>query len=400
MPGNGKRLRKTIRRTGGGVIGTGTYGCVFRPALRCKGNITRRNGKISKLMRSNQADDEFQQKTLFEPINARQNYFLYPEELCEPELPFEASNMVNDCKSNNNDDVDNTNKLLLLSSDGGQPLSNINFITPNNIYPFFESLTNIFEGLSLAHNAGIAHMDVKPANMVIKAVGPKLLTRLIDFGLSVKIDTVPVLASMKDNKFHDYLLFMTNYPYWSPDLRFANPSYAEDLLKKNKEQQLERLAKDYTDPKVRLSKLVSYTEPQLIDNDYADYFHLMNTGRFSPPFFNPNGQYKLNHEWALDISDKLYDLSLEERLKLIFTKNDVFGLGQSLFVIFSRVLEFLSSDYPVLAYKMTNSFYSSFSFLYVNMTNPDPFQRFDIKAALNFYKNTVLADIAQALRFK
>jgi hypothetical protein len=236
-------------------------------------------------------------------------------------------------------------------------------------------------------------MDVKAGNMVINAVGPKLLTRLIDFGLSFKIDTIQELASMKYNKFHDYLLFMTNYPYWSPDLRFANPSYAEDLLKIFKDK-VKQLGKNNPDPPVPV------TEFQLIDRDYAYYSHLMNVERLSPPIFNPNGQYMLNHEWALDINDKLYDLSVEDRHTLIFTKNDVFGLGQSLFYIFSRVLENLSFNSPVHAYKMTNIFYNSFGYLYTNMTNPDPFQRFDIETALKFYKNTFLAELASALRLK
>jgi hypothetical protein len=36
--------------TGGKVIASGGYGCVFSPALKCEGTTKREKGKISKLM--------------------------------------------------------------------------------------------------------------------------------------------------------------------------------------------------------------------------------------------------------------------------------------------------------------------------------------------------------------
>ena len=45
----------------GKTIGSGGFGCVFRPALKCKGVNERESNKISKVMTSNNALDEYNQ---------------------------------------------------------------------------------------------------------------------------------------------------------------------------------------------------------------------------------------------------------------------------------------------------------------------------------------------------
>ena len=45
-------------RKGGKPINSGGYGCIFKPALKCKGKTKRENG-ISKLMTKEHADSEY-----------------------------------------------------------------------------------------------------------------------------------------------------------------------------------------------------------------------------------------------------------------------------------------------------------------------------------------------------
>ena len=43
---------------GGAAIASGGFGCVFRPAIKCKGDAKPRDGMISKLMNHRNAHDE------------------------------------------------------------------------------------------------------------------------------------------------------------------------------------------------------------------------------------------------------------------------------------------------------------------------------------------------------
>lgn len=81
-----KRGRKM---NGSGAIAAGGYGCVFRPALKCKG-ASRRTSGISKLMLSKYAKDEFNEiekikKTLVNIKNNEKYFIISGIEICEPD---------------------------------------------------------------------------------------------------------------------------------------------------------------------------------------------------------------------------------------------------------------------------------------------------------------------------
>jgi hypothetical protein len=79
--------RKKIK--GGRVIGSGGYGCVFEPALKCK-DQERSDSQISKLMLSKNAKTEYKDIVKFLPylkkIPNYQKYFLLEDiTICEPD---------------------------------------------------------------------------------------------------------------------------------------------------------------------------------------------------------------------------------------------------------------------------------------------------------------------------
>ena len=47
-----------MKKTGGKVVGSGGFGCVFRPALKCRGKQRTAKKMISKLMTNKQAHAE------------------------------------------------------------------------------------------------------------------------------------------------------------------------------------------------------------------------------------------------------------------------------------------------------------------------------------------------------
>ena len=83
----------------GKTIGSGGFGCVFRPALKCKGVNERESNKISKVMTSNNALDEYNQimllKDILEKIPNYSNYFIIDGlTICHPDK-LTSSDLIN-----------------------------------------------------------------------------------------------------------------------------------------------------------------------------------------------------------------------------------------------------------------------------------------------------------------
>jgi serine/threonine protein kinase len=407
MPVKDVRLKKKTRKMkGGAFVARGSSGCVFKPALKCKGETVRREGKLSKLMRENYAEDEFQQRTLFEPLNVDQNYFIYPDTICTPETPFNASNEVDKCKLSNLESVDDKDKRILMITDGGKSLYKPTFIKPDNMYQIFASFTNIFRGLIKAHDAGIVHMDVKPQNIVTQPKGPvgpqgsaKFQTRLIDFGLSFKIDTLPALSKIKGGTFENYKIFTSNYSFWAPEVRLVNPDiYLDELIEHDILTQENELSQQYMNVNNVLSRINPSSHKTLINKNYEDYYYTLTGDNLVPHTFFYRDKYLLNYEWYVNTTNKLDKLSIIDRFILIFKKNDIFGLGQSLIDILLNCLKEIAIGYPMLVRDISNKPGPQIEILYHKMTVPDLFSRISLEEALDFYIKQVLPPLAEVLR--
>ena len=83
------RRRRKTHKQGGKVIGSGGYGCVFRPALRCNGTRKRASKTISKLMLNKYVKREYMEITKYLPILRKipnyKNYFIIEgANICQP----------------------------------------------------------------------------------------------------------------------------------------------------------------------------------------------------------------------------------------------------------------------------------------------------------------------------
>jgi hypothetical protein len=210
-----RRRQRTVKR-GGAYVGQGTYGCGFSPALRCEGEAERRPGKFSKLMSARDAEDELRYRRLLQPLDPKRRYFIYPDGICRPAPPVET-NQLNRCP---HDFGNLSSSRILIQADGGKQITEIQ-LQAGDFIPFFRSLRGLIEGLEIIHAEGIAHNDIKPANIVSKRFpNGKFLTRYIDLGLMVDANTF-------EDERTDVDLFRTNYMYWAFDVRFVVPSILE-----------------------------------------------------------------------------------------------------------------------------------------------------------------------------
>ena len=86
---NETKTNKTRKIKGGKVIGSGGFGCIFKPALKCTSK-KRSHKDITKLMKNKHANIEFKNikkyKTVLEHIPNYSDYFLVDGfSICKPD---------------------------------------------------------------------------------------------------------------------------------------------------------------------------------------------------------------------------------------------------------------------------------------------------------------------------
>jgi serine/threonine protein kinase len=192
--------RRKSHKHGGKVIGSGGYGCVFRPALRCNGTRKRASKTISKLMLNKHVKREYMEITKYLPILRKipnyKNYFIIEgANVCQPAplTRLDLSDFDVKCKVLRKRDINakninsNLDKLSSLNlQDGGVELGNYIYtgLSLDGMKDLNERMIQlVVYGILPMNKSHVYHADIKEANIVVD-VGGKYV-RLIDWGLSM-----------------------------------------------------------------------------------------------------------------------------------------------------------------------------------------------------------------------
>lgn len=237
---------KTRRKQKGrGFVSKGSFGCVYRPPLKCQGNTQRKTNGISKLMYETQADLEYKATQILETIDPQKDYFLSATRVCKPDTP-EASNGVDasTCDLLKNPPIARganltqeteissnlSNAKIVEYPDGGE---NLDYFRPNvnNFYQYFKGFETLLEGLVKLHAAGYAHLDIKAANVVAKRLPmpfqgeQEIQMRFIDFGFLTNAEKFFSLLSDSQRR--------SAYTLWPHDIYFTLGCSHNDYFIKN-----------------------------------------------------------------------------------------------------------------------------------------------------------------------
>ena len=193
-----RRRRKTYKQ-GGKVIGSGGYGCVFRPALRCNGTRKRASKTISKLMFNKYVKREYMEITKYLPILRKipnyNNYFIIEgANICQP-APLTRMDLINfdtKCKvlrkrdinvKNINNNLDKISSINL--QDGGVELGTYIYsgLSLDGMKDLNARMIQLLvDGILPMNKYHVYHADIKEANIVVDM---SKYVRLIDWGLSM-----------------------------------------------------------------------------------------------------------------------------------------------------------------------------------------------------------------------
>lgn len=163
--------------------------CIYIPPLKCK------DTKIDKDTISKVSTDYSMDIDISKKLKDYSKYFIVADKTqCKTKLESAKCN---------NKSVTLTNHLYM--KNGGDTLSK--YITKNKLS--YIDVTNLFihsiYGLLLLHSLKIYHMDIKPANLVVK----DNIIRYIDFGISI----------FDKYKYDNYKVA---YIYWPPEYNLKN----------------------------------------------------------------------------------------------------------------------------------------------------------------------------------
>jgi hypothetical protein len=201
-------------KKGGKAIASGGFGCLFKPALKCKKllnvsesvelDIDNSEKYVSKLMTQKNAFSEYNEimkiKQLLKNIPNYKNYFLINGfSICEPS-PLSSSDLedFSKCSSLKKKEYTEENinskisELAILNMPfGGIPVDNFlkTHFTQQFLLLLNKSLIDLLvNGIVPMNNLGIYHCDIKDSNVLVNIDESGIQTRLIDWGLSFEFN--------------------------------------------------------------------------------------------------------------------------------------------------------------------------------------------------------------------
>lgn len=195
---------------GGKVIASGTYGCILKPALPCRGETHRPTDTVSKLMIKQHAEDEIKEiQTIFKKVKKVPdftNYYILDKiKMCQPST-LKAEDLIRfdtKCTAINKRKIMSTTinhpvileKLRILQlPDGGKDITHY-FSKKHSSKLYVKVNTAIIKllkgGIVPLSGINVLHQDIKSSNIVYSEKSGK--ARLIDWGLSTNIirNTIP-----------------------------------------------------------------------------------------------------------------------------------------------------------------------------------------------------------------
>jgi serine/threonine protein kinase len=302
------------------VVGEGSFGCVHKPSLECAESGIDYTNNVSKIMKSNDANDELKEFKLLKKIDKNHEHFLGMPVKCNIKISPENIEEIKKCRSADKyDPLKNKLIKLLILQDGGINAEDYLYKMRKDsqlkikVEKFYMHLYNILKSSEFFTSKDVAHRDIKLQNIVYNEDTQNM--KLIDFGLLTDFN-----SAKKEAIKGDYWL---NYFFWSipPFAIFANES---------KFNSVKKYLGNPKDPtyKLNLSAFTKKTIHELTTSTSMNnsfYGTFVRRGNFELMDLK-----KMFHNSFKAMIADIHKYTHAEYFKLLFKTIDVYNLGHTL----------------------------------------------------------------------
>jgi serine/threonine protein kinase len=356
------------RQKGGELIAQGSYGCVFRPALKCADETTRQSGVVSKLIKTSEAEKEIAENKIINDIDNTNIYHLPPPKICKAESNHFIEPGIERCRVTSG--LSKNRFSVLQYKDGGMELAdflkkartNRYFSNEKNIKNFIFSMFNLFYGLDDMYKNNFIHCDIKTLNIVYDP--DKMKFNFIDFGLAGNNDNILKNKDYKRRWTFGYFC----YPY---EVTLLSESYYSIMRRKN-----------YKTFSRHLENLYSTSYARTIDNNIF----------YNGSIYKPTWE---NSELLDNYNELTNRLSINKLSNEIIRKIDVFSMG----IVLAEVLSIMRNR-KINASQIsdtTNVLFKNLHSLVLNMVNPLYTTRFNASQVLEHYEKNIMPLVSDIL---
>lgn len=391
---------------GGKLIGEGSYGCVYRPALHCKGELKRRpDNMVSKLMLREEAIKELIENDRIHNIDKEFKYHLPRPTTCIPAYPtLERDNLFRDCELLADNDIDINEKgwyenlRVLQMVDGGDAVSEYlndkikrEPFTDSKIKQFLHNFYNIIYGLKEMSMHNYLHFDIKSDNIVVKKEGHKHRFNYIDFGLSIQLDEFNLDELDLQRGYFIRPIEVILFDPLPLDLDTEKPK-TYTVLDRFLMSNLELLLTNVND----IRKITGMTTREIFKNRIQKIYNLSYMHEYNKNHIEGGNVYLDNFDidWYIELIDTIPDNMkirkkvIETLIKEILMKSEVFSMG----ILFIEMWNaFTKSKFNInIKPDSLSPYMSSFYDLIIDMIKSRYTQRISIEEVYERYKKILL----------
>jgi hypothetical protein len=247
------KLARAIRGmlTGGDLLGSGVYGCVWMPPLDCKpdtvvtiptNSSSAPMKKVDKLLSVRDATTEFKIAQRVHNIPDWERHFVVADTLCTPEpVTQQKEKDMDACEIVKGDDL--SHLRILRMNFAGEALDTYEIKV--NKFNFRNFVTSVLEDVALLTMHYICHMDFHSGNALLDE---QQTARMIDWNLSIDVLNE---TNIEDRLYHSYTLKLTQE---SPDYLLINARYRKLMLEDSSISNDSKIVQDMLEQKPILKK--------------------------------------------------------------------------------------------------------------------------------------------------
>ena len=366
------------------VIGEGAYGCVLSPSIHCSNTHIDYTNKVSKIMKTKNAEQELREFVFMSKIDPSNDYHLGTPTLCKPNL--KEPHIVSDIGKCTRIDADNvikhpTDYSLLVLQNGGPDLKMFCYKTIGTYLKkdkrertkkFWLEVRHLLEGLQFFRRHGLVHNDVKPQNILFNTKNGTM--RYIDFGTMRPKSTIVKTSKKNANGLGVY--------HWSYPLDCGTMNRNAFQHYKSRSKLWE---KELTEIIVDLSDKNTIELPILKPESFRVLFTYLNPKN---EVSSADIQKQYIHSFFQGYNSLIHMKTYDQILDFTVDSIDVYGLGMT--------LQFMANCFK-RHHALTNREFTVLSTFFNKMYSFNPLQRVvDIDELIDEY-DTILQNFNQSV---